>query len=108
MPPCFHGLGHDMQRQGGLAGGFRTVDLHNPAARHTAHSQGHVQGDRTGGDGLHTRQRLIVAQAHDGALAELFLDLAQRQLNRLVFFLRGIFFRHAVYLLEGGMVGLKG
>jgi len=83
-----------MQGQGRLAGGFRTVDFHNPAARHAAHSQGHIERNRTGGDSLHTRQGLVGTQTHNGTLAELFLYLAERQLYRLVFFRRGIFFSH--------------
>src|SRR5512133_91801 len=89
-----HGLGNDVQGKGRLAGRLRAIDFHDPSARHTTNTQGHIKGDRSGRDRLHTRQCLVVAQAHDGTLAELFLYLAERQLYRLVFFRRGIFFSH--------------
>ena len=41
-------LRDDMQRHGGLAGGFRAVDLDDAAARQAAHAQRHVQIQASG------------------------------------------------------------
>src|SRR5690606_9156508 len=55
---------------------LRPVDLHHPALGQTADPQRQVELQGTGGDGLHG-QGGTVAHAHDRALAELLLDLAQ-------------------------------
>ena len=47
------GLRDDVQSQGGLAGGFRPVDLDDPAPGHAANAQRQVQGKGACGDGLH-------------------------------------------------------
>ena len=43
-------LGHDMQRQRGLAGGFRAVDLDHAAARQAADAERDVEAERAGGN----------------------------------------------------------
>jgi hypothetical protein len=75
-------LGHHLQRERGLARGFRTVDLDHPAARQTAHAERQIQPERTGGDHLHVLDRLGV-HAHHRALAELLFDLGQGRGQRL-------------------------
>jgi hypothetical protein len=45
-------LGHDLQRQRGLARRFRAVDLDHAAARQAADAQRDVQAQRAGGDDL--------------------------------------------------------
>ena len=40
------GVGHRVQGDRGLAGGLRTVDLHDPAARQAAEAERDVEGDR--------------------------------------------------------------
>jgi hypothetical protein len=55
-------LGDDLQGQGGLAGGFRAVDLDHPAARQAADAEGDVQAQRAGGDDLDVAFDLAVAQ----------------------------------------------
>jgi len=63
-----------VQRHSGLAGALRAVDLDDPTAREAADAEGHVEGDRAGGDHLDRNTRLL-AEPHDRALAELPLDL---------------------------------
>jgi len=79
-------LGDDLQRQRGLAGGLGAVDLDDAAARQAADAQRDVQAQRAGGDDLDVFQRLALAEAHDGALAELLLDLGEGGLQGLGFF----------------------
>ena len=77
------GLGKDVQCQRGLTAGFRAVHLDDAAARHTAHAQRHIQAQAAGGDGFHLHGG-IVAQLHDGTLAELLFDLGQRGRQRVL------------------------
>ena len=78
-------LGHDMGSEGGLARGFRAVDLGDPASRQTTDTERKVEGQGAGGHRLDGHRRLV-AHLHDGALAELLLDLAERHVQRLVSF----------------------
>jgi len=97
------GLGHHVEAEGGLAGGLRAVDLHDAAPGDAAHPEGDVQRDGAGGDDLDVAdERLVLAEPHDGALAELALHRAHRQLDRL-FLLR--IHRHGVLALA--LVGLN-
>jgi len=89
-------FGDDLQRQRGLARGFRAVDFDDAATRQAAHAQGDVQTQRTGGYHLDVLDLLAFAQAHDGALAELFLDLGQGSLQGLGFF--------AVHVAHGNLL----
>ena len=101
-------LGNAVQRQGGLAGGFRPVNLDNAPPGHAADAQGQIQGQAAGGDGLHV-QGGILPQAHDGPLAKLFLNLGQGCFQGLGLFLgaaacpgacrRPLAFRHIHNLL---------
>ena len=47
------GLCHDVQGQGGLAGGLGAVDLHNAPPGHAPDAQGQIQGILFYGDFLH-------------------------------------------------------
>ncbi len=67
-------FGDGVQRQRGLTGRLRTVDLDDAAARESADAGGGVEGQGPGGDGLHVHV-LAVAQAHDGAFAVRAFDL---------------------------------
>jgi hypothetical protein len=78
----FLDLGYDMQRQGGLARGFRTVNLNHPATRQPANAQGDVQAQTAGGNGVGRQAQVTAAQLHHRALAERPVDLAQRGLER--------------------------
>ena len=77
------GVGHRVQGDRRLAGGLRAVDLDDPAARQAADAEGDVEGDRAGRDDLHGHLG-AVAQAHDGALAELLVDLGEGHVEGLV------------------------
>ena len=82
-------LGDDMQRQRGLAGAFRPVNLDNAAARQPADAERDVEPERAGRDDLD----LLIgsrAHAHDGALAEGALDLRHRGIQRLVLLHQGL------------------
>ena len=74
-------LGDDVQRQRGLAGRLRAVHLDHATARHAAHAERDVQGQRACRDHLHPLG-LYLPQAHDRPLAVCALDLAERRLQR--------------------------
>ena len=76
-------LGHNMGSEGGLARGFRAVDLGDPASRQATDTERKVEGQSAGGHRLDGHRRLV-AHLHDGALAELLLNLAERHVQRLV------------------------
>ena len=92
------GLGDDVGGEGGLAGALRAVDLADPAPGQAADAEGQVEGQGAGGDGL-DGHRALVAHLHDGAGAELLLDLAEGQVEGLAAAL-------AVDVGDGGCVGV--
>ena len=73
-------FGDDVLGERGLAGGLRPEYLRHPAARYAADAEGQVQGDRAGRDRLYLQVRRRLAEAHDGALPELLLDVADGKL----------------------------
>ena len=77
------GVGHRVQGDRRLAGRLRPVDLHDPAARQAAQAERDVEGDRARRDDLE-RCAGLVTQAHHRALAELLLDLGERDVQRLL------------------------
>ena len=79
-------LGNDLQRERGFAGALRTVDFDHAATRQATHAQGDVQAQGAGGHDLDVFNHLTLAQAHDGAFAELLFDLQQGGLQGLGFF----------------------
>ena len=82
-------LGEDVVDQRRLTRGLGAEDLHDATTGDAADAQREVERQRTGGDRIHADLRALVAHAHDGALAELALDLRQRA-------------------LQGGVTGLAG
>jgi hypothetical protein len=82
-------LGDRVQRERGLAGTFRAVDLHDPPARQPADPQRKVEPERSGRDHLDMVIDTARAHAHDGALAEGPLDLRHRGIQCLAFFHQG-------------------
>ena len=70
------GFGDDVLADGGLAGGFRAVDLGDAAARDAADAEGDVQREGAGGDGF-DRHVVGFAQAHDRAVAVALGDIAE-------------------------------
>src|SRR5690606_40723029 len=69
----FRSLRDRLQGQGGLARGFRTVDLDHSALGQAADAEGDVEHQRAGADDFGGLDR-AVAHAHDRALAELLLE----------------------------------
>src|SRR5688572_5572159 len=78
------GLRDDRQRQRRLARGLRAVDLDHAAARHAADAERHVEAERSGRYDFDVGIGRVLAEAHHGTLAELFLDLAERGAQRLL------------------------
>jgi hypothetical protein len=79
----FLGLGNDLQRQRGLAGRFGTIDLDHAPARQATDAECDIEADGTARNRLDIFRGTGIAHAHDGTLAELFLDLAERLSERL-------------------------
>ena len=67
-------LGDNMQRNGGLTGGFRSEDFDDTSARHTADAKGGIQGQNTGGDHLNVLVHGSISKTHDGAGTKLLVD----------------------------------
>jgi hypothetical protein len=82
-------LGHDMQRQRGLARALGPVDLDDAALGQAADPQRNVESQRAGRDRLDL-QRLALAELHDRALAEGALDLGESRVQRLVLVLHAV------------------
>ena len=80
-PSEFLRFGDHLERQRRLARRLRPEDLDDATARHTTNPEGVVEADRSGRDGRHRRDDVFLAEAHDRAFAELFLDLADGQLD---------------------------
>src|SRR5262249_1545548 len=82
-------LGHHVVDECRLPGRFGPEDLDDAPARQSADAEGHVEGERPRRD-RSDRDLRPVAHPHDRALAELTLDLAERDiecflaLNRLI------------------------
>ena len=77
------GFGQDVQSQRSFTRGFGAVDLDDTAAGHTADTQGQVQAQAAGGDGVDLHGD-VGAQLHHGAFAKLFFDLRQGRFQRLL------------------------
>ena len=75
------GFGDDVQGEGGLAGGFGAEDLDDAAAGDAAAAEGDVEARRAGGDAVDRSAMLVAVEPHDGALAELLFDLAERRVE---------------------------
>ena len=65
-----------VEGEGRLAGGLRSVDLDDAPARQAADAERDVEGDGARGD-HGDRCALVRAEAHDGAFAELTVDLGE-------------------------------
>src|SRR4051794_21078436 len=100
------GAGHRVQGDRRLAGGLGAVHLDDTAARDAADAQGDVQGDGAGRDDLHGHLG-AVAQAHDGALAELLVDLGEGHVEGLVAVERchGVHLREVAWSGSGSTLG---
>ena len=78
-------LRDDAQGERRLAAAFGPEDLDHAAARDASHTEGHVERNGARGDGRHVVLD-VLAEHHDGALAELFFDLLYGGFNRLFLF----------------------
>src|SRR5690606_10185865 len=77
------GIRDGVQREGGLTGGLWAVDLDDAATRETPDTERDVEGDGARGD--HSdRRTLVAAEAHDGTLAELPVDLGEGRVEGLL------------------------
>src|SRR5690606_11823928 len=74
-------VGDRVQRECRLARRLRAVDLDDTAARQPTDSESNVECDRTSGDERDGRA-LLTAEPHDGALAELAVDLGEGGFQR--------------------------
>ena len=83
-------LGEHVVDERRLAGGLRPEDLDDAPARDAADAQREVERERAGRDRGDANLGALVAHAHDGALAELALDLRQRALEGRRAGLRGL------------------
>ena len=89
-PSSFKDCGDDCpveQCQGGLAGRFRTEDLHYPAPGHSSQTQSDVQREGTCGNDRYVGNGGVAAQSHDGSLAKLPFNLVHGQFDCLLSFL---------------------
>jgi hypothetical protein len=77
------GVSDSVQGNRGLTGGLRAVDLDDAAAREATNAEGDVEGKGTRGDHLNGRA-VVVAQPHDGAFAELLINLRQGDFESLI------------------------
>src|SRR5436189_27425 len=71
------------ERERGLARGLGAIDLDDATARQAADTQRNVEPDRATGNHVHRAPSAILPQLHDGALAELLLDLLEGKLECL-------------------------
>ena len=79
--PFLHFRDH-MQGHGRLTGGFRSVDLNDPASWNAAQSQSDIQAQGTGGRCFHFHHGRGISQFHHRAFAVLFLYLRDRRVKR--------------------------
>jgi hypothetical protein len=94
-------LGDDLEGDGGLAGGLRTEDLDDAAARNAAYTECGVKRDGAGGDDRDGDDGLLGAQPHDGAFAKLLFQCCECGFNCLVAIIG-----HGVNLLGGKSRGI--
>ena len=100
-PPSFWASAMHVVDERRLARGLRAEDLDDAPARHAADAEREVERQRAGGDRVDLDLRALVAHAHDGALAELALDLGERALQGGVAGLGGLLvYGHSVFDLS--------
>src|SRR4029450_259095 len=75
----------------------RPGDLAAAPARRAPDAERDSEAERAGGDHRHVGRRGVVAELHDRALAELFFDLADGEIERA--FAVGVEYCHGCYLL---------
>ncbi|GAA3312552.1 hypothetical protein GCM10020219_022650 [Nonomuraea dietziae] len=83
MPPARCALATACSANRGLTTGLGTVDLDDAAPGEAADAERDIECDRTGRRHLDGSPD-VIAEAHDGALAELPLDLCEGSLKGLL------------------------
>src|SRR4029077_14833062 len=76
--------GDGVQRERGLAARLRSVNFDDAPLRVTSDPEGDVEPDGARWNGADVLDRLTVLEPHDRALAVLFLDAAEGELDRLL------------------------
>src|SRR5581483_8199683 len=74
-------LGDELERERRLARRLGAVDLDNPASGNPADAEGDVQPERARRQTRDVLGERLLAQLHDGALAELLLDLTDGEVD---------------------------
>ena len=77
-------LGDHVEADRGLARALGPEDLDDPAARDATDTERDVERERPGRDDRDAGPHRVFAELHDGALAELLLDLLERDVKHLV------------------------
>ena len=80
-------LGENLQCERRFTTGLRTVNLNNTAARNAANAECRIERQSARGNSGNLKVFGIVAELHDGALAEFLLDLLSRELEHFLFVL---------------------
>ena len=91
-------LGNAVKGQRRLARRFRPVNFHHTAAGQAADAKGQIERERAGGDCVHLHGD-VLPQLHNGALAKLLFNLAQRGLQRTFLVARRLALRRGHGLL---------
>src|SRR6185312_4768186 len=71
------GFGDDLERDGGLTGGFRSEDFADAAAGEAAGTEGRVDRDRARGDHRDGDNGFLRSEPYNRPFAELLFDLAE-------------------------------
>ena len=77
-------LGDHVQADRGLARALGAEDLDHPSPWDAADAEGDIERERAGGDHRDPHAHRVLAELHDRALAELLLDLRERDVQHLV------------------------
>ena len=80
-----------------LTARFGTIDLRDPSPRNSAHSNGGIEVDGPGWNRVDP-DSVLRAESHDRALAAGFLDLRDRQVQRLLLVVRNS--RHSHFVIH--------
>ena len=80
----FLGVGHGVQCQRGLSGRLRAKDLHHAAPGKPPDACGDVQREASGRDSPDLLNKMIVAETQQGSASELFFQLRDSDVERLV------------------------
>ena len=74
-----------VEGQGGLSRRLRPVNFCYPSPRHAADPERRIEGNGPGGNPFKAGDNAIFAEAHDGTLPELLIDLPNGEIERFVF-----------------------